>query len=493
MGLPAVRRRASARSAATCSISRTPASGSTIRRRATFTPRRARAAPLPGRARCAQLAAGTRRSAWACAARTASLHRPGRGVGRARLRRRGPLPQPVRAPAGCATSIAARACSPTSTPTRATARRSWPRPTPGRGRPADARRRSRSSAAHDVFFTLGEHVGRSRTARSRPAGITWLPTRQPILLELAGARRAPDGGAFTTVHVVEHRPDAARRRRAASTAARTSSSSASSTCRARTPERLEVAISGAAPRERIVAAGWSVIDAHAVSRTLDDYRALPRRARAASCRSRRTPTWRRRSGWFSTRSAAYLASGRPVVLQDTGFSAHLPLGARAARVHDARRGGRGAGRPCAPTTARACAHARDGRRASASAAERRVRAPPRRRRGCERWRGSSSPATSSAIRSAATPGSVAHYLLGLRALGHDVWFYEDTGHYALAYDPDDERVRAATTATASAPPADVPRPPRPRRSLGVRRRRARPGARPGGGPRARAAARRRPR
>lgn len=29
----------------------------------------------------------------------------------------------------------------------------------------------------------------------------------------------------------------------------------------------------------------------------------------------------------------------------------------------------------------------------------------------------------------------AHYLLGLRALGHDVWFYEDTGHYAQAYDP----------------------------------------------------------
>src|SRR5216110_590486 len=29
----------------------------------------------------------------------------------------------------------------------------------------------------------------------------------------------------------------------------------------------------------------------------------------------------------------------------------------------------------------------------------------------------------------------AHYLLGLRALGHDVWFYEDTGHYAAAYNP----------------------------------------------------------
>jgi hypothetical protein len=30
----------------------------------------------------------------------------------------------------------------------------------------------------------------------------------------------------------------------------------------------------------------------------------------------------------------------------------------------------------------------------------------------------------------------AHYLLGLRALGHRVWFYEDTGHYAPAYNPE---------------------------------------------------------
>jgi hypothetical protein len=30
---------------------------------------------------------------------------------------------------------------------------------------------------------------------------------------------------------------------------------------------------------------------------------------------------------------------------------------------------------------------------------------------------------------------VAHYLRGLTALGHDAWFYEDTGHNAMAYDP----------------------------------------------------------
>ena len=33
-----------------------------------------------------------------------------------------------------------------------------------------------------------------------------------------------------------------------------------------------------------------------------------------------------RSGWFSDRSACYLAAGRPVVLQSTGFKDHLPTG-----------------------------------------------------------------------------------------------------------------------------------------------------------------------
>jgi len=33
-----------------------------------------------------------------------------------------------------------------------------------------------------------------------------------------------------------------------------------------------------------------------------------------------------RSGWFSERDAAYLASGKPVVAQDTAFSKVLPVG-----------------------------------------------------------------------------------------------------------------------------------------------------------------------
>jgi hypothetical protein len=34
-----------------------------------------------------------------------------------------------------------------------------------------------------------------------------------------------------------------------------------------------------------------------------------------------------RSGWFSERSVCYLAGGRPVLVQDTGFRGHLPTGA----------------------------------------------------------------------------------------------------------------------------------------------------------------------
>jgi hypothetical protein len=41
-----------------------------------------------------------------------------------------------------------------------------------------------------------------------------------------------------------------------------------------------------------------------------------------------------RSGWFSDRSACYLAAGRPVLLQSTGFEDVLPVGAGAFAVHD---------------------------------------------------------------------------------------------------------------------------------------------------------------
>jgi hypothetical protein len=71
--------------------------------------------------------------------------------------------------------------------------------------------------------------------------------------------------------------------------------------------------------------GWSVLDGIGVSSTLDRYRDYVRRSWGEFTVAK-DQNVRLRSGWFSDRSACYLAAGRPVVTQDTGFSNVLPTG-----------------------------------------------------------------------------------------------------------------------------------------------------------------------
>jgi len=89
--------------------------------------------------------------------------------------------------------------------------------------------------------------------------------------------------------------------------------------------KMEVAAAGRVPNERLRAAGWHVKDAHAVTGSFDSYWEYIRSSSGefSVCKNVFVAS---HSGWFSDRSAAYLASGRPVVLQDTGFSKHLPCG-----------------------------------------------------------------------------------------------------------------------------------------------------------------------
>src|SRR5262249_56196755 len=91
----------------------------------------------------------------------------------------------------------------------------------------------------------------------------------------------------------------------------------------RTGETLEVALSGGAPRERITAAGWRVVEAREVSATMEAYQDYILASRG-ECSIAKNAYVALRSGWFSTRSAAYLACGKPIVVQETGFSAHVP-------------------------------------------------------------------------------------------------------------------------------------------------------------------------
>jgi hypothetical protein len=63
-----------------------------------------------------------------------------------------------------------------------------------------------------------------------------------------------------------------------------------------------------------------------VSRDMERYRAYIHGARGEFTVARDQYV-RPRTGWFSDRSVCYLAAGRPVITQETGFSKFLPTGA----------------------------------------------------------------------------------------------------------------------------------------------------------------------
>lgn len=96
---------------------------------------------------------------------------------------------------------------------------------------------------------------------------------------------------------------------------------------ARLPEvGLELAIGGhKTPVERIRAEGWRLADAQEVTITPSRYMDFIRRSRGEWSVAKNVYVGTN-SGWFSCRTACYLAAGRPAVVQDTGWSRRIPTG-----------------------------------------------------------------------------------------------------------------------------------------------------------------------
>ena len=78
--------------------------------------------------------------------------------------------------------------------------------------------------------------------------------------------------------------------------------------------------------ERLVRLGWRVVDGPALSLDPEPYRQYILGSRGEFTVARDLNV-RLRSGWFSERSACYLAAGKPVITQNTGFDRVLPVGA----------------------------------------------------------------------------------------------------------------------------------------------------------------------
>ena len=180
--------------------------------------------------------------------------------------------------------------------------------------------------AHDRHFTYAENFG-APDCGVPAAGIAWKKTRMPVVPELWPARldEAAPSAPWSTVMTwnvfkgkleyrgVEYRGKAEEFAKIAELPRRF-------------PREFRVAVGGTeAPLEALAAQGWSAEDGPSATLTADDYQDYIARSRGEVSVAKNVYV-ALRTGWFSTRSACYLAGSRPVVVQDTGFSSILPTG-----------------------------------------------------------------------------------------------------------------------------------------------------------------------
>lgn len=181
---------------------------------------------------------------------------------------------------------------------------------------------------HSHHFTFGEAIG-DPDCRIPDCGVVWRPTRQPVVLDRwAGAGPPPPSAAFTTVMNWSAG-------KALSYAGETWGQKDVELMRlVDLPRRrpaldLQLALApskGAEAAPAMLAShGWRVVDAAAAVGGWDDYRRYLQGSLAEFSVAKETYV-KAVTGWFSCRSACYLASGRAVVAQDTGWSRRLPSG-----------------------------------------------------------------------------------------------------------------------------------------------------------------------
>jgi hypothetical protein len=174
------------------------------------------------------------------------------------------------------------------------------------------------------YFSFGENIGKPGCAVPDD-GFPWAPTRQPIVLEAWPVTPGPAHGNFSTVMLWDSY--GTREYDGRSYGMKSQSFGAYMDLPSRVGECFNIAMGGAtAPRQRLLEHGWGLSDPLIVSRDLDTYRDFIRSSKGEFSVAKHGYI-ASHSGWFSERSAAYLASGRPVVVEDTGFGECLPSGA----------------------------------------------------------------------------------------------------------------------------------------------------------------------
>ncbi len=184
---------------------------------------------------------------------------------------------------------------------------------------------------YDVYYTVGLNIGTDRSP-APTAGIEWRHTHSPVLIsDYPDHPASPDGAYVTIMNWRSHNE--------LEYLGTTYGQKDVEFARFMTLPRLveapfTLAVAGAPPRDELRAHGWSLTDPHRVTSSIASFKRFLRGSRGyfSVAKNVRVET---NAGWFSDTAGYSLATGRPVILQENGFSDHLPTGLGLFAVMDA--------------------------------------------------------------------------------------------------------------------------------------------------------------
>ena len=180
---------------------------------------------------------------------------------------------------------------------------------------------------HDLHFTIGENIG-TPDCGIPSGGIRWRHTRQPAVLDAAPDVTTPWTGRFTTIGSWRG-PYGPVQHGATTFGLKVHEFRKLIDLPQRAAGEFEIALdihpADARDLDLLRAHGWRVVDPVQVvpdPQSFDDYI----QGSDAECSAAQGVYVATNSGWFSDRTVRYLAAGKPVLVQDTGFSRTYPVG-----------------------------------------------------------------------------------------------------------------------------------------------------------------------
>jgi hypothetical protein len=183
--------------------------------------------------------------------------------------------------------------------------------------------------AHDLFFTFGLNIGQA-DCRIPQFDFNWLTTKKPICLDFWDqpfSNRAKFG--FTSIMNWTERPDFTYENE--SWGQKNKEFKKFFDLPSRSGEKFEIIINRpkdvetAKSMEFLKKCGWNVLSPDHLISDKENYKNFVQSSFAEFSITKETYI-KSNSGWFSGRSAVYLASGKPVLTQDTQWSKYIPSG-----------------------------------------------------------------------------------------------------------------------------------------------------------------------